>query len=511
MHRRTSVVLGIDAGTTSVKTVAFALDGTILATTRASVHIARGPRGEAEIDMDEMWRAVTETVRATVEATPDAEIRAIGITGQGDGAWLVDADERPAGRAALWLDGRAARRTASWETDGRADAVRDATGSSLFSGALPVLLAELAATDPGLVERAAGQRNCKDWIRQRMTGIPATDPSEASRTFLRVGTGAYDPDLPGALGIEWGADLLPEVRDPASIGGVVTDRAARDLGVPAGIPVAVGLVDTAAAGVGIGAIGDGDAYAILGTTSFVGVNQSSRAATRSELAILLETGRGAQVLECLAPMTGTPNLDWVRDTLAPELDWPEIEAQASRVRPGSDGVLYLPHGATNGERAPFVDPAASAAWVGMSVTTTAAQLLRSVYEGLAFSLAECFDLLGVEGTVAICGGGSDSDLLCQILADASGRTIERQSAPEVGARGAATLALLAIGEHENLREAVEALAPTRDRFEPDPAQVRAYVRPRATSIAVRTAIRPAWPSLRALREGTTPATERNLL
>ena len=221
---------------------------------------------------------------------------------------------------------------------------------------------------------------------------------------------------------------------------------------------------------------------------------------RGDASIVLSTGRGEQVLESLAPMTGTPNLDWVRDTLGlGDLDWREVERQAAAVPPGSNGVLYLPYGSPSGERAPFFDSAASAAWLGMSVTTSPGELLRSVYEGLAVGLAECLDALGLHGSLAICGGGSDSDLLCSVLADVSGREIRRQDAPEVGARGSAIMAGVAAGLFADLPAGVSAMTPSSTVFVPDDARRASYRETAAVFAATRDALRPHWRDLRRLR------------
>jgi erythritol kinase len=500
VQRRTRIILGVDAGTTSVKTVAFTLGGDIVSVARSTVHIERGGDGRAEADMDRIWDATATTLSAVVEAIGDAEVVAIGVTGQGDGAWFVDDHGRPVRPAALWLDGRANARLEEWLTDGRADAVQEATGSPLFAGALPLLVDELTAVEPCLRARIAHQLNCKDWLRFKLTGIIATDPSEASRTYLDTATGAYSAGLFGALGQSDVRALLPEVSDPQSIAGVLDDHVAATVGLRGGIPVVTGLVDTAAAGVGLGAIGDGQGYAILGTTGFVGVNHASRAAVRSATSIVLRTGRGDQVLESMAPMTGTPNLDWVRECLGlSDQQWPEVEGAATAVPPGSGGIVYLPYGSPSGERAPFFDAVASASWLGMSVTTTPAQLLRSVYEGLAYSLNECLDVLGLDGGLLICGGGSDSDLLCSVLADITGREIIRQDEPEVGARGVATLALVAAGIEPDLISAVDRMAPASSVFRPDPVRTEIYREAYAAFIATRDAMRPHWPALRDLR------------
>ncbi|MBO9625897.1 MAG: carbohydrate kinase [Microbacterium sp.] len=501
MQGRTRIILGVDAGTTSVKTVAFDLDGRIVGVSRSSVRVLRGDDGRAEADMDHIWDAAAATISAVVEEIGDAEIVAMGVTGQGDGAWLVDADGRPVRNAALWLDGRANERLETWTADGRASAVHDATGSPLFAGALPLLIEELDAAEPGVRARTATPLNCKDWLRFRLTGVRATDPSEASRTYLDTATGRYSETLFGVLGQEGMRERLAPVLDPQSIAGHVEPAVAASLGLPPGLPVVTGMVDTAAAGVGLGVIDDGRGYAILGTTGLVGVNHSSRAEVRTSSSIVLATGRGTQVLESQAPMTGTPNLDWVRATLGfDDADWTVIEEQAVAVPPGSGGVIYLPYGSPSGERAPFHDPDASASWLGMSVTTSTGQLLRSVYEGLAYGLRECIETLGLEGPLLVCGGGSDSDLLCAILADVAARDIVRQDEPEVGARGVATLAMAAVGLADDLTDAARRLAPATSVFRPDQARVALYDDAYALFLATRDALRPHWPGLRRLRE-----------
>ena len=497
---RPRYIIGVDAGTTSVKSVAFGLDGRIASVARSTLRIERGDDERAETDMNHVWDAAVTTISAVVEALGDGEVVAIGITGQGDGAWFVDERMQPLRKAALWLDGRATSRLSAWLVDGRTDAVLQTTGSPPFAGALPVLLEELTAADPELMSEIAFHLNCKDWLRFKLTGHIATDPSEASRTYLDTTTGEYSAELLTALGQEDFASRLPPIERPESIGAVLNERAAFAVGLPPGVPVVVGLVDTAAAGVGLGAIADDEGFAILGTTGFVGINRAERGEVARDTSIVLSTGRGSQVLEALAPMAGTPNLDWVRDSLGLAAEqWPEIEARAAAVPAGSGGVVYLPYGAPSGERAPFFDPAASASWLGMSITTTVPELLRSVYEGIAYGLTECLDDLGIRGDLPLCGGGSDSDLLCSILADVSGRRIVRQDEPEVGARGVASLAFVALGFAADLVEAVETLAPPSSVFEPDPRHAELYGKGRAAFIAARDALRPLWPALREQR------------
>lgn len=498
MSQLPEAVLGIDAGTTAVKATVLTTDGQELATARGSVHVERPAPGHAEQSMHEVWQAVADVVRRAVAAAGEAELVAAGVTGQGDGAWLLDEHHEPAGPAVLWLDGRAAERVRDWERDGRADAVRHSTGSTLFPGALPVLLEELEATRPELLAKARHQANCKDWIRLRMTGVLETDASEASRTYVDASTGTYSAGLVDALGHQRFAALLPPIV-PAGSHHPLTPAAAAALGLPAGIPVVTGLVDTAAGGAGLGVSAPGSAYAIVGTTAFVGTVHASAADLRTEVGITLATGQDGRVLECLCPMSGTPNLDWARALLGRQSrGWEAVEREAASVPAGAGGVLYLPYGAEAGERAPFTDVHASASWLGLSTETTPAQLLRAVYEGLALSLRECQEALGVSGTLRLCGGAATSGLLCQVLADVTGCTIERASAGELGARGVAAHALAAVAGID-VPAAAARLLGDLEVFEPDPDVRHVHDAQFAAFVAVRDAIRPHWPGLRALR------------
>ncbi|WP_406397059.1 FGGY family carbohydrate kinase [Streptomyces uncialis] len=497
-------VVGIDAGTTAVKAVVLARDGEQLGWSRAPLRVTHhGDR--VEQDMDEIWSAVGDTVRAAVRDAGDGvEIVAVGVTGQGDGAWLVDGTGRPCGPATIWMDGTAAARVTAWERDGRGDLVRDITGSSLFPGALPVLLEQLEADHPERLDRAAHQLNCKDWIRFRLTGEIATDASDASRTYLDVTTGTYSDALVEGLGHQRFRHLLAPVRPPHEAAGTVGAPAARVTGLPEGVPVVVGLVDAVAGGVGLGAVRPGDAYLIVGTTAFAARVRQDGRGPGPEGRITLATGLGS-VLECLAPMAGAPNLDWVRTVTGPEgSGWPDLERLARAAGPGAGGVLYLPYGSPQGERAPFVDPAASAAWVGMSVLTTPGQLLRAVYEGIALTLRECLGEPVTGRTLRIAGGSASSDLLCQVLADVTGRPVERSTAPELGARGVAALALVAGGAAADLDSALAALGRPAATltFRPDPALRDLHDRQARAFAAARDALRPVWPSLRDLRSLT---------
>ncbi|WP_020501381.1 FGGY family carbohydrate kinase [Sciscionella marina] len=486
-----SAIVGIDAGTTAVKTVIITPDGRNLATARVPLEVGRPRPDCAEQSMATIWQSVQHTVTAALHAAGEVEVSAIGVTGQGDGAWLLDAEHRPIGPAKLWLDGRATTVVDEWERDGRAAAVHAVTGSTLFAGALPVLLEHLRP-------EARHQANCKDWIRLRLTGVLETDASEASRTYLDVRTGQYSQQLLDRLGHRRFAGLLPPVV-PSTTTRPLRHDAAHALGLRPGTPVATGMVDTAAAGIGLGAVEPGESYAIMGTTAFLGTVRSSAEEVTAPASILLATGHHGRILECLCPMSGTPNLEWARGVTGDtHRSWTAVEAEAARVPPGADGVLYLPYGAQSGERAPFHAPEASAGWLGLSTSTSGAALLRAVYEGLAFSLRECQEALGGTGPLRLCGGATTSSLLCQTIAEVTGTTVYRATDEETGARGAAAIALSATEGTELARTAAKLRGEPR-RFEPAEERTTDYERRYRIFRSVRDALRPQWSELRKLR------------
>ena len=502
------VVIGVDGGTTAVKAVAFTLTGQILASHHQAVPVSYGSAGQAEQDMTQIWEAVATCLAEVSDQIGDATVLGIGLTGQGDGVWLVDAEGEPTRPAAIWLDGRAADRVASWNRDGRSATLLQTTGTTVFGGLFPVLIEELAATEPQALAAATSQLNCKDWLRFKLTGSRATDYTEASRSFLDVrDVSGFSSELAADLGLTSVLRLLPEIRPADGPAVPLSTEAAVRTGLPEGTPVGVGMIDVAVTGMGLGLVEDNASWLILGTTGFVGTLLPSVSQRRSSESMVLATGHGTQVLEFMAPMTGTPNLDWIRTMLGLEdVGWDHIEQAARRSAPGSRGVIYLPYASPGGERAPFQDTQASASWQGMSLTTTHDDILRSVYEGVALSLVECIRELNITDDLVVSGGGFRSDLLCEILADATGLTVVRQDAPEAGARGAAVLALVSAGRFETIAQAAAALGTGMQTFAPNPAHEEAYRCTAEVFRATRQALQPVWPQLRSLR-ALTPRPE----
>lgn len=218
------VVIGVDGGTTAVKAVAFDLQGAVITLAHRGVPVEYGRRGEAAQDMNLIWEGVADCLaEVTAKLGPGTEILGVGLTGQGDGCWLVDASGAPIGMTPNWMDGRAAKRVETWNSDGRAAAVLEVTGTTTFPGLAPVLLEELRETDPDAYARADRLLYCKDWLRFKLTGEKTTDYTDASRHFLDVrSVEGYSAELAERLGLPDALRLAPEIRASDAPGGTVT-------------------------------------------------------------------------------------------------------------------------------------------------------------------------------------------------------------------------------------------------------------------------------------------------
>jgi sugar (pentulose or hexulose) kinase len=430
------MIVGVDLGTTVTKAVGFDAAGAVVARAAVPTHVERVGEGRYEQDVTAVFAAVDEVLRQVGPAGP---VDAIGLTGQGDGLWLADADGAPVRRAVSWLDARAAGIVAEWDTDGRLERIFRRTGSLLFPGSSGPLLAALDREEPETLARAATAGYCKDLVLHRLTGVRATDPSDASVPFLDPVTGDYADDLVALCGLDrWRGLLAPVLTRPS---GFLTPAAAARTGLRAGTPVVAAPYDLPACAWGSGVTEVGAGLLILGTTLACEVVVDSVDTTGEPCGLTLATRFDKRWLRAMPAMVGAAALDWVLGLVGASVD--DLPALLAASPPGARGVTVLPFLAEAGERAPFVEPRARARIDGLHLGTDRADLVRAAAEGLAYAARHCLSAAGLEGELAVCGGGAASGPWLQIFADVLGRPLRALPGDEVGARGAALAAGLA--------------------------------------------------------------------
>lgn len=489
-----SLLLGIDLGTSAVKALLFDLPSGLTVAHASVEHPSSSPKpGWSEQDPRDWWAASAGAVRRVLERVgpgESARIRAIGLSGQMHGSVLLprDAANHPA-RAAeagevirpaiLWNDQRTARECAEIEEAvGGRSALVAVTGNAALTGFTAPKLLWVRRHEPAAWARVGTVLLPKDYLRWRLTGALATDAGDASGTLLLdLDRRAWATDLARALGID--PSLLPPVLESQAIAGRVSSWAARHTGLPEGTPVVAGSGDNMCAAVGVGVVAPGAVLASLGTSGVIlahadaptrdaGVPGSAPPGRLQGLCAA--TGpRGWCALGCM--LSAGASLKWARSVLAPDAAYGDLLADAARVPPGCDGLVFLPY--LTGERCPHPDPDARGGWIGLTARHTRAHLLRAVLEGVAFGMAQILDLARAGGVtpaaVRLTGGGARSPLWRQIHADALGVAVESAGGEEGGcALGAALLAASAAGWPEPLPDLCTRVIAATDRLEPDP-------------------------------------------
>ena len=486
--RRQRAVVGVDLGTSGVKVLVAGLDdpsrpgggtglddvagrqavadpagsgGAVLGRGRAEYPVLVPSAGRAESDPADWWRATCGAVGQAVAQARDAEIVAVAVVGQMHGVVLTaasrtiadspsppgpppaagppsTADPWPAVRPAiLWLDQRAAVEAGRY-TELPATLTRG-LGNRPSAGMAGPILAWLVEHEPHNVAAARWALQPKDWVRLRMTGQAATDPTDASGTLLfDLERDAWADDLIAALGLP--GYKLPPVRGSTQVAGALLPGPAAELGLPPGIPVAVGAADTAAALYAAGLDAD-EAMLTLGSGGQWAVPESE---LRPTAATNLYRAVGDGYYR-LAPVQNVGvTLNWVRTLL--NVSWADLyEAAARPVRPGAP--VFVPY--LTPER---WDPTATGAWTGLTVAHQRQDLLRSALDGVATLLRQRLDDLRAAGhhpgSVILGGGGAAHPAWRELLADELGLPLRPAPAAWLSASGAARLA--AAASHSSL-------------------------------------------------------------
>jgi len=507
------ILIGIDAGTSVIKAVAFDLAGHQIAAASVPNTYSTGADGAAFQSLDKTWVDCARTIRdlATKIDGLAQRVAALGVTGQGDGTWLLRKDNTPAADAWLWLDARAAPTVRKLCASPENRARFEATGTGLNTCQQGAQLAHMLSDSPDVLDEADIALHCKDWLYLNLTGVRATDPSEASFTFGNFRTRQYDDDVIAMLGLSAKRRLLPEIIDGTQIVHPLSAAAAAQTGLLEGTPVSLGYVDFACTGLGAGIVTEGRASA-CSTIGSTGMHMRAMAVDDT---ILNAEGTGYMVVlpihGIVAPaqsnMAATLNIDWalkMAGDLMGEMGHPvshaelvgRIEGWLAASRPGA--ILYHPYISEAGERGPFVNPDARAGFIGLSSGHRFPDLLRAVVEGLGMGTRDCYAAMGeMPAELRLTGGAARSRALRSVIAAAVGSPARVSSREEAGAAGAAMIAAVAIGVYGDMHACIaEWVTPLLGPAEaPDPALAETYSRLFPPYQHARRALEPVWDML----------------
>ncbi len=463
--------LGIDLGTSELKLLLLSDRHTVQAACGVPLSIRQPQALWSEQDPLDWWRALDTGMRmlAGSHATQLRQLRAIGLSGQMHGAVLLDRQQRVLRPAMLWNDGRSAAQCAAMARE--TPPVADIAGNLPMPGFTAPKLRWLREHEPALFARVATVLLPKDYLRLRLCGEIATDPSDASGTlWLDVAARAWSSELLARCDMTIGQ--MPRLVDGDAVSGRLLPAPARDWGLPAGVPVAGGAGDNAASSIGMGRVGAGEGFVSLGTSGVVflgtdGYRPNPGQAVHAFCHAL--PGRWHQMSVMLSAASA---VQWAARTLGFD-DVPQLLAQARGLDDDRRRAapLFLPY--LSGERSPHNDPLAQGVMFGLTHGHDTAALAYAVVEGVGFGLRDGLRTLSPgsgTGTTALSlvGGGARSAWWAQLLSDTLGLELTTHDGAQAGAAlGAARLAWLADG---GTPDDVVQVPPVAAHYRPDPSR-----------------------------------------
>ncbi len=496
-------VIGIDCGTTNIKAVLFDETGAeILVTSRENRPIYSGT-SSAEMNMNLIWDKTAHCIKDLVESGPakKEEIMAVGITGQGEGLWLIDRNGEPVQNAILWCDGRATEEVSYFKRSDIGQIIHTITGTPPLEGTQLMLLKWMQNNRAETLDRAAACFFCKDWIRFRLSGQIACDWTDSGTSLLHLDQGTIAVNILQAMGLKKYLPILPVPISSDTLCACVCEQAAAQTGLCIGTPVITGGLDVSVSALGIGAIKEHDCCVILGTTCATEVVYRKKGCEFGEAGSRYEKHPLTDLYISLQPtMNGTPNLDWAMKEIIGTEDFSVARQLAASEPAGSRGVIYLPYISTSGERAPFHHPYASAGFFGINVQTSRATLIRAVYEGISFSIRDCLGNIDGRGTIYLAGGGAKDTVWAQMISDIMGMPVKIPDTKELGAKGIALMALVRTGVFGSYKAAVTASCKFKAEYTPDPQKKERYDRVFGLFREIRIAHMPLWNRRRELLE-----------
>ncbi len=472
----TVAAVGIDVGTTGVKALALAPDGAIVGRAEHHYGLSHPRPGWSEQDPEDWWTAT----QAALAELAGIEIAGIGLSGQMHGLVALDGAERVLRPAILWNDQRTQAQCDEIEQRIGLERLIALTGNRALTGFTAPKLLWMREHEPELYGQIEHVLLPKDLVRLRLCGERAIDVADASGTLLfDVGERRFSSEVLAAL--ELPSSWMPRALESPEVSGRT----------PAGVAVAAGSGDCAAAALGVGVDRPGPVSITLGTSGVVFAALPAFAADREARVHAFCHAVPGTWHAMGVMLSAAGSLAWARDTFAPRVAFDVLLREAEAVPAGSQGVLFAPY--LSGERTPHADPNARAALVGLSASHSRGHVIRAVLEGVAYGLTDSLDLLrelGVEATVGrVSGGGARSDLWLRICASVMGIPLCRTAADEGSAFGAALLGGVAGGLFASTSEAVAACVRVRDEIEPDPQWTAVYAEDRARYRALYPALK----------------------
>lgn len=487
--------IGIDLGTSASKFLLVDEVGRVLNTVTKEYPLSFPRPGWSEQDPAHWWQACLAGVPELLAGFDAKQVAGIGVGGQMHGLVALDAAGNVLRPAILWNDGRTAAQVDYLNETVGNDKLSAWTGNIAFAGFTAPKLLWMRQNEPDLFARIAKILLPKDYLVYRLTGVHATDYSDASGTLLLdVAHKRWSSEMLDLCGVT--EAQMPTLFDSWQPVGTLTAAAATALGLPTDVVVCAGAGDNAAAAIGTGTVGEGRCNISLGTSGTVFISSEQfRVDPHNALHAFAHADGGFHLMGCMLSAASC-NKWWMEDILH-DGDYAAAQEAIVPEKLGRSHVFYLPY--LMGERSPINDTNARAVFLGMTMDTTRADMTQAMLEGVAFALRDSVKVarsLGLDiSRSTLCGGGSRSPLWRTILANVLGIPLDLPATEQGPGYGAALLALVACGRYRNVAEVSRAMLHIQATVQPDPELTALYDARYAEFKQIYPACRPLFASL----------------
>lgn len=456
--------IGIDLGTSSVKILLMEGDGTVKKIVSKEYPLSFPKPGWSEQNPSDWYTQTMDGLKELLQEADKSQVAGISFGGQMHGLVILDKEDNVIRPAILWNDGRTTEECDYLNHTIGTDKLSEYTANIAFAGFTAPKLLWLSKHEPDNFAKIDKIMLPKDYLAYRLTGVHATDVSDASgMLLLDVKNRKWSQEMCDICHIS--IEQLPELFESYEAIGTLKADVAAELGVSTHVKVAAGAGDNAAAAVATGTVGEGKCNISLGTSGTIFISSDKfRVDDNNALHAFCGANGKYHLMGCM--LSAASCNKWWMDEIIGSKDYAKEQEQITKL--GENHVFYLPY--LMGERSPYNNPDARAAFIGMTMDTTRADMTQAVLEGVAFALRDSFEIAKALGIplerTKICGGGAKSPLWRTIVANVLGIPVDILETEEGPSLGGAMLAAVACGEYASVEEAASKIVHVIDTVEP---------------------------------------------
>ena len=461
------ILVGLDAGTSLIKFVAFDLNGKLInqASVKNEVNFLENKKAEQNLNLT--WIKVAEAFKLLDEKIENLKNRIvfISITGQGDGSWLIDSKGEPTCDAPLWLDGRSGEIVDKWRNSKSGTRYSQITGTGLNPSMQTGQMYHFKKFQPEIYDKTSKVLRCKDWIYYKMTNEILTDITEGCMTWGDFKTRKYNDEILEILDLKEMKSKFPEMIDNTKHVGSLSADSANLLSLNKGTPIILAPVDIVCSAFGSGCYDEKQSIGstVLGTA---GIHiffefDLDNITNENQIGYTGPLPGSTASWRMISNMVASLNIDWIINIFHKMIEeYGVIPDKNKTLKIFEKGVqdskpaktIYHPFISTNGERGPFVNVNARAQFLGLNKLTETFDLVRSIYESLGYACKDCYESFNANlDLLRITGGASNSPSIQKILGAITKNKTQVIDYSEQGAAGACMVGSVATGLEENFQ------------------------------------------------------------